>query len=162
MPFFLHGCNAYAEGIGERLSTIEVPPTWFAIIWPRVHVSTREIFNDTGLTRNSKATKMRALSVAADFVAAENSARGLPANTFEISSLGVNDLELVARRRYPVIDQALSWLERFGVARMTGSGSAVFLAAESRAQAELAVADLPQEWRGWVVEGATEHPLAAW
>lgn len=162
VPFFLHGRNAYAEGIGERLTTIEIPTTWFAIIWPRIHVSTREIFNDPGLTRNSKATKMRALSVAADSVAAENPAGESSANTFEISSLGVNDLELVARRRYPTIDQALKRLERLGAARMTGSGSAVFMAAESRAQGELAIADLPQGWSGWVVEAVHEHPLAAW
>ena len=162
VPFFLHGHNAYAEGIGERLTTIEIPPTWFAIIWPGIHVSTREIFNDPGLTRNSKATKMRALSVAADSVTAENPAGASPAETLEISSLGVNDLQAVARRRYPTIDQALKRLERFGTARMTGSGSAVFVAAESRGQAELAIAELPQEWRGWVVEEVNEHPLAAW
>lgn len=162
VPFFLHGRNAYAEGIGERLTTMDIPPSWFAIIWPGIHVSTREIFNDPGLTRNSKATKMRALSVAADSVTAENPAGESPAETLDISSLGVNDLEFVARRRYPTIDQALKRLERFGAARMTGSGSAVFMAAESMAQAELATAELPQGWRGWVVEAVNEHPLAAW
>lgn len=157
VPFFLHGRNAYAEGIGERLTTIDVPRTWLAVIWPGLHVSTRDVFNDLGLTRNSKPTKIAALSAAAGESAGQSSA-----GPFALSSPGVNDLEFVVRRRYPVIDQAVQRLERFGRARVTGSGSAAFVAAESKAQAEVAVADLPSQWSGWVVESLDEHPLAAW
>ena len=157
VPFFLHGRNAYAEGIGERLSTIDVPTAWLAIIWPGLHVSTRGVFDDLGLTRNSKPTKIAALSATAG-----ESAGVSIAGPFTLSSPGVNDLESVVRRRYPTIDQTVRRLERFGRARMTGSGSAVFVAAESKEQAELAIADLPSQWRGWVVESLVEHPLAAW
>ncbi len=157
VPFFLHGRNAYAEGIGERPSTIDVPTAWLAIIWPGLHVSTRGVFDDLGLTRNSKATKIAALSAAAGESAGESTA-----GPFTLSSPGVNDLESVVRRRYPVIDQTVRRLQRFGRARMTGSGSAVFVAAESKEQAEMAVTDLPTQWRGWVVESLNEHPLAAW
>ena len=122
VPFFLHGHDAFAEGIGEQLTTIELPPLWFAVLWPQVHVSTREMFEDAGLTRNSKATKIADFSaVAAELV---NEATG----NFDLPSSLVNDLEPVARRRYPVIDEAIKRLERFGAARMTGSGSAVFIA----------------------------------
>jgi 4-diphosphocytidyl-2-C-methyl-D-erythritol kinase len=152
VPFFLHGHHAFAEGIGERLTTIELPATWFAIVWPQVHVSTREIFSDAGLTRNSKVTKI------ADFSAVVADAAG----NLELPSSLVNDLEPVARRRYPIIDEAIKRLERFGAARMTGSGSAVFLTARSREQAELAVADMPSGWCTWVVKRLVEHPLAVW
>jgi len=157
VPFFLHGRNAYAEGIGERLTTIDVPPSWLAIVWPGLHVSTRDVFNDLGLTRNSKATKIAALSAAAGESAGE-----LAAGPFVLSSLGVNDLESLVRRRHPVVDHALRQLERFGAARMTGSGSAVFVATASKEQAEMAVSDLPSQWRSWVTESVNEHPLAAW
>ena len=152
VPFFLHGHHAFAEGIGERLTTIKLPATWFAIVWPQVHVSTREIFSDARLTRNSKVTKI------ADFSAVAADAAG----NLELPSSLVNDLEPVARRRYPIIDEAIKRLERFGAARMTGSGSAVFIAARSREQAELAVADMPSGWRTWVVRKLVEHPLAVW
>ena len=156
VPFFLHGCDAFAEGIGERLTSIALPPIWFAIVWPQVQVSTREIFSDAGLTRNSKATKI------ADFfaLAAElsNEAAGNP----DLPSSLVNDLEPVARGRYPSIDEAIRRLSRFGAARMTGSGSAVFVAMPSKARAEAAVADLPSGWGGWVVPKLSEHPLAVW
>ena len=152
VPFFLHGHHAFAEGIGERLTTIELPATWFAIVWPQVPVSTREIFSDAGLTRNSKVTKI------ADFSAVAADAAG----NLDLPSSLVNDLEPVARRRYPIIDEAIKRLERFGVARMTGSGSAVFITAGSREQAELAVADMPSGWCTWVVQKLVEHPLAVW
>ena len=152
VPFFLHGHHAFAEGIGERLTTIELPSTWFAIVWPQVPVSTREIFSDAGLTRNSKVTKI------ADFSAVAADAAG----NLDLPSSLVNDLEPVARRRYPIIDEAIKRLERFGAARMTGSGSAVFITARSREQAELAVADMPSGWCTWVVQKLVEHPLAMW
>lgn len=156
VPFFLHGHDAFAEGIGERLTTIDLPATWFAVVWPQVHVSTREIFSDAGLTRNSKAMKIANFSAVAAGLANE------AAGNFDLPSSLVNDLEPVARRRYPTIDEAITRLERFGAARMTGSGSAVFVAAPSKAQAEMAVADMPSGWSAWVVQKLSEHPLAVW
>jgi 4-diphosphocytidyl-2-C-methyl-D-erythritol kinase len=156
VPFFLHGQDAFAEGIGERLTTVQLPPLWFAVLWPRVHVSTADIFADAGLTRNSKATKI------ADFSAVAAQLVGEAIGNLDLPSSLVNDLEPVARRRYPVIDEAIKRLERFGVARMTGSGSAVFMATRAREQAELATADVPQGWSGWAVKKLAEHPLAVW
>jgi 4-diphosphocytidyl-2-C-methyl-D-erythritol kinase len=148
VPFFLHGANAFAEGVGERLQSVDTPAAWYAIAWPQVHVSTKEIFADAGLTRNTKPTKI------ADFSAA--------AGHFPHALFGANDLEPVARRRFPGIDEALRRLQRHGAARMTGSGAAVFVAALSEADALAAVADCPPSWRCWVVRGLNEHPLAAW
>lgn len=156
VPFFLHGHDAFAEGVGERLTSIELPPTWFAIVWPQLCVSTREIFSDAGLTRNSKATKIRDFSALAAELANE------AAGNLDLPSSLVNDLEPVARRRYPSIDEAIRRLSRFGAARMTGSGSAVFVAAPSKARAEAAVADVPPGWSAWVVQKLSEHPLAVW
>jgi 4-diphosphocytidyl-2-C-methyl-D-erythritol kinase len=148
VAFFLHGTNAFAEGIGERLTTVATPPAWYAVTWPQVHVSTREIFTDPSLTRATEATKI------ADFSAA--------AGHFPHVLFGANDLEAVARRRYPVIDDALGRLQRHGPARMTGSGSAVYVPAISEAVGREAVAECPAAWRSWVVQAVREHPLAAW
>ncbi len=156
VPFFLHGRDAFAEGIGERLTSIELPATWFAIVWPQVHVSTREIFSDAGLTRNSKVTKI------ADFSAVAAALANEAAGNLDLPPSLVNDLEPVARRRYPIIDEAIQRLGRFGAARMTGSGSAVFVATRSKARAEMAVADMPPSWSAWVVQKLGEHPLAVW
>lgn len=148
VPFFLHGTNAFAEGVGEKLHSVAIPPAWYAVIWPQVHVSTREIFSDPGLTRNTKPTKIADFSVAAGL---------LPQALF-----GVNDLEPVARRRFPEIEQALAHLQRHGPARMTGSGSAVFAPMASSDEARNAVTECTPHWQRWAVRGLSEHPLAAW
>jgi 4-diphosphocytidyl-2-C-methyl-D-erythritol kinase len=148
VPFFLLGGNAFAEGVGEELRTIVTPPAWYAVIWPQVHVSTREIFADPGLTRNTKPTKIADFSVAV----------GLLPQTL----LGANDLEPVARRRFPEIEQALAHLRRHGPARMTGSGSAVFAPMASSDEARNAVTECVPRWQCWAVRGLSEHPLAAW
>jgi 4-diphosphocytidyl-2-C-methyl-D-erythritol kinase len=154
VAFFLHGSNAFGEGIGERLTSLATAPAWYAVIWPQVHVSTKEIFSDSGLTANTKATKMADFSAAVGPAVVRSQARPV--------LFGANDLEPVARRRVPVIDDVLKHLAAFGIARMTGSGSAVFLPTESEATAQAAVAGLPQPWQGWVVRGLDEHPLAVW
>jgi 4-diphosphocytidyl-2-C-methyl-D-erythritol kinase len=150
VPFFLHGASAFAHGIGEQLHTVSMPAAWYAIVWPHVRVPTHEIFADTGLTRNTEPTKISDFSAAAEhFPQAQK-------------LFGANDLEPVARRQYPQIDDALRRLSRFGCARMTGSGAAVFLATTSEASAHAAVAKMPSHWSRWVVRGLSEHPLAEW
>ncbi|MDH5209242.1 MAG: 4-(cytidine 5'-diphospho)-2-C-methyl-D-erythritol kinase [Burkholderiaceae bacterium] len=148
VPFFLHGSNAFAEGVGEQLQAVPTPAAWYAVVWPQVHVSTKEIFGDPGLTRNTKPTKM------SDFSAA--------AGRFPQALFGANDLEAVARRRFPDIDLALQRLCRHGAARMTGSGSAVFVPTTSEDRASEALAECPSQWQRWAVRGLSEHPLAAW
>jgi 4-diphosphocytidyl-2-C-methyl-D-erythritol kinase len=148
VPFFLGRGPAFVEGVGERLTPLSIPPRTFAVIHPQVTVPTREIFTDPGLTRDTKPTIIAAFSAAQE--------------TLSQRLFGANDLEPVARRRYPVVDRALRHLQRFGQARMTGSGSAVFLAANDAAHAASAIDALPDGWRGWVVRSLEEHPLAAW
>jgi len=148
VPFFLGNGPAFVEGIGERLTPLATTPRHYAVIYPQVAVSTREIFADPGLTRDTKATIIAAFSAAQE-------------GTSE-SLFGANDLEAVVRRQYPVVDDAVRHLQRFGPARMTGSGSAVFMAAKDPAHAAAAIKDLPAGWQGWVVRSLAEHPLAVW
>jgi 4-diphosphocytidyl-2-C-methyl-D-erythritol kinase len=159
VPFFVHGANAFVEGRGEILTPVPLAPAHYAVVWPQVHVSTKEIFQDPGLTRNTKATKMSDFSAAVGPVL--QTLRGRDQTGTPVL-FGANDLEAVARRRFPVIDQVLGHLARFGAARMTGSGSAVFAVAASEDEARAAVTDLPAGWRGWVVRGLAEHPLRVW
>jgi 4-diphosphocytidyl-2-C-methyl-D-erythritol kinase len=148
VPFFLGRGPAFVEGIGERLTPLSFAPRTFAVIHPQVAVSTREIFTDSGLTRDTKPTIIAAFSAAQE--------------TLSQRFFGANDLEAVVRRRYPVVDRAFSHLQRFGEARMTGSGAAVFLAAADADHATSAIEGLPEGWRGWVVHSLVEHPLAGW
>jgi 4-diphosphocytidyl-2-C-methyl-D-erythritol kinase len=155
VPFFLGSGAAFVEGIGERLTPVAWPASWFAVIHPQVSVSTAEIFSAPELTRSTKAMTIAAFSALRDNAVRDGSLA--PPTLF-----GNNDLEPVARRRYPAIDAAIAHLARFGPARMTGSGSAVFAAVPSEIAAQDAVSGLPQGWRGWAVRSLVELPLAVW
>lgn len=168
VPFFLGPGPAFVEGIGERSTPVAVRPAWYALIHPQVHVSTAEIFGDAGLTRDTKLTTIAAFSAAQDssqaVSAVSATAMSAPAGqpTRKRALFGNNDLQAVALRRAPEVRDALERLSRFGAARMTGSGSAVFAAFDTEDEACAAVAALPAGWSGWAVRGLDEHPLAAW
>lgn len=148
VAFFLGPGPAFVEGIGERLTSIDWPRSHFAVVHPQVAVSTAEIFADPGLTRQTNLTTIAAFSAQRD--------------AFPRALFGANDLEAVVRRRVPAVGAAIERLARFGPARMTGSGSAVFVPVDSEEQARAAIADLPDGWSGWAVQSLREHPLAVW
>ncbi len=142
VPFFLSGGNAFVEGIGERLSPVQTPPSWFVLVHPGVSVPTPVIFRDPELTRDSKPVKM------SDF-------------SNRLPGFGKNDLQAVAARAFPPVADALQWLSHHGEARMTGSGACVFAAFATESEADAALSDLPTEWRGWKTRALDAHPLAS-
>ena len=143
VPFFLFGGNAFVEGIGEQLTPLITPQTWFVIVHPGVAVPTSLIFGAADLTRDTKAVKM------SDFSAGP-------------LGFGRNDLQAVAARAFPAVADALKWLSDFGAARMTGSGACVFVAVASESQAEKICQSVPagSGWRAWKARSMAAHPLA--
>ncbi|MGE5093957.1 MAG: 4-(cytidine 5'-diphospho)-2-C-methyl-D-erythritol kinase [Betaproteobacteria bacterium] len=141
IPFFLFGGAAWAEGTGDELRTIELPPRWYVVLAPPVEVPTREIFQSPELTRNTEPLKME------DFSARPGDRR------FH------NDLERVVIARYPQVRQHLEWLRKHGEARMTGSGACVFAGFDSREAAESVMRQLPGDMQGFVAHGLERHPL---
>lgn len=137
VPVFVFGHNAFAEGVGERLAAIQLPPAWYLVLVPETAVSTAEIFSAPELTRNTNAITIAAFSV----------------------GQGRNDLEPVVCRRYPQVAHHLEWLRRYGDARMTGSGACVFCGFETEAQARQLLSELPADMRGFVARGLDRHPL---
>jgi 4-diphosphocytidyl-2-C-methyl-D-erythritol kinase len=142
VPVFVFGRNAFAEGVGDRLQALRLPPAWYLILVPELAVSTAEIFSAAELTRNTNAITIAAFSAGL--------ARNIP---------GRNDLEPVVCRRYPQVARHLEWLHRYGDARMTGSGACVFCAFVSEEQARRALSELPEGMRGFVARGLDRHPL---
>ncbi|MFN3986223.1 MAG: 4-(cytidine 5'-diphospho)-2-C-methyl-D-erythritol kinase [Rhodocyclaceae bacterium] len=140
VPFFIFGEDAFAEGVGERLQPIALPPAWYVVVSPGVEVPTAEIFRAEDLTRNSEPIRI------ADFV----------------MSTARNDLQAVACRLYPEVGSAVEWLAQHAPARMTGSGACVFAEAGSQAAAEAIASSCPARWRAWAVRGMIRHPLYDW
>ncbi|GGK00593.1 4-(cytidine 5'-diphospho)-2-C-methyl-D-erythritol kinase [Luteimonas terricola] len=138
VPVFVHGHNAWAEGVGERLVPVELPPAWYLIADPGVHVATATLFQTPELTRDAPPATI------VDF------ASGAP--------LG-NVFEPVLRRLEPAIEATFQALSRAGTPRLTGTGSGCFVEFAAREPAEDALARLPQGLRARVVAGVSRSPL---
>jgi 4-diphosphocytidyl-2-C-methyl-D-erythritol kinase len=139
VPFFLFGRNAFAEGVGERLTALELPSAWYVVLAPPVAVSTRAIFASPELTRNSKTIKISGFS----------------------AGFGRNDLEPAVCRRHAEVAAHLEWLRQFGDARMSGSGACVFAEFATEREARSVHSKMPADMRGFVVRGLDRQPLAA-
>jgi 4-diphosphocytidyl-2-C-methyl-D-erythritol kinase len=140
VPFFLRGRNAWVEGIGERITPLDLPPARFAVLKPPQGLETRLIFGDPALKRDTAPAIIS----------------GFAANPF---GFGTNDLQPVAQRLCPGVTQALERLEAQGLkARMTGSGSAVFAPLPQGQEPAAA----PDGWLGRACSNLEVHPLAGW
>jgi 4-diphosphocytidyl-2-C-methyl-D-erythritol kinase len=145
VPVFVRGENAWAEGVGELLTPIELAPAWYVLVDPGVHVPTAELFQAPELTRDAAPATM------ADFVS---------------GAVSGNAFEPLLRRREPAIEAVFAVLARIGRPRLTGSGSGCFVEFGDRASAEAGLASLPPDLRAWIAPGAARSPLhkalAAW
>lgn len=137
VPVFVAGRAAWAEGIGQQLTPLDLPEPWYLVIAPDCRVRTADVFQDPGLTRNS-----------APITISRFLAQG-----------GGNDCTAVVRRRYPQVARALDWLAQFGDARLTGTGACVFAAFEGEREAREAGAKAPSEWLAFVAKGRNRSPL---
>lgn len=139
VPVFVFGESAFAEGVGEKLQAITLPPAWYVVLIPPVHVSTAKIFTSQELTRDTIPVKMSDFS----------------------KGYGHNDLETVVCQIYPEVANHLAWLKQHGDARMTGSGACVFASYETEQEARAVFAQKPPEMAGFVACGLDQHPLRA-
>lgn len=139
VPVFVSGRSAWSEGVGEVLTPIDLPEAWYAVVRPPCAVSTAAVFSDPELTRNSPVTTI---------------------STF-FAGYRENDCLAVVRRRYPPVAAALDWLGRFGVARLTGTGSCVFAEFQREAEARAVVAALPAGHEGFAARGIDRSPVLA-
>jgi 4-diphosphocytidyl-2-C-methyl-D-erythritol kinase len=137
VPLFVRGQSAWAEGVGEQLSPLELPDCWYLVLHPRCAVNTAVIFADRELTRNTPLTTMAAF----------------------FSGQCHNDCEPVVRRRYPEVAGALDWLARHGTARMSGTGSCVFAAFPDQRAACEAATTVPAGWEWFVARGIDRSPV---
>lgn len=145
VPVFVFGQSAFAEGVGERLSPVDLPAAWYLIVHPGVAVPTAGIFTAPDLRRDTPVIDPTAWAEALG------------------QGVGANDLEVIAARLYPEVATVLEWLrqqpEAAGRVRMTGSGACVFAVFEAETAAQAVLQRLPSAWQGWVTPGLNRHPL---
>ncbi|MCK4834748.1 MAG: 4-(cytidine 5'-diphospho)-2-C-methyl-D-erythritol kinase, partial [Gammaproteobacteria bacterium] len=142
VPVFVHGFSAFAEGVGEKLSKISLPEKWYLVLVPPVHVSTKQVFRNSDLTRDCSAIKLCDLS--------RHEWR--------------NVCTPVVSKNYPLVAQAIDILGKYSAAKMSGTGASVFADFDTKVQAE----DILQKirsgteiegWNSFVAKGLNQSPL---
>lgn len=164
VPVFVFGHNAFAEGVGEQLQAIRLPPRWYVVVQPAVQVSTAQVFSHPNLTRNTATVKIT------DFADVEGYGK---------SGFGQNDLQAVVCKGFNQVEiarqVAVNAAARAQVeqVRMSGSGACLFVECVTRQQATFIQSEIAATIRDSglaaqaissvaVCAGLDQHPLQHW
>ena len=140
VPVFVRGRSAWAEGVGERITPLELPRRHYVVLDPHEHVPTAALFQAPELTRNAPRATI---------------------SSFASGETAENAFTPVVRARHPRVAAALDWLGRHGAARLSGSGGCVFLETVTREQAEAVAARCAGEFGAHVAKGVNRSSLLA-
>ena len=136
VPVFIGQGPAFAEGVGERLTPVPFHERSYFVIYPGVGLATPAMFAAPELERRCPP-----LGVAGFLAKAPVDNVFLP----------------VALARSQAVRSAADWLvRRFGEARLSGSGSAVYAAVADRAAAAVHLAEVPAAWQARVVSSVRD------
>ena len=137
VPIFIFGQNAWAEGVGEHLSFIDLAQKQFIVLKPDCFISTQLLFSQKTLTRDTKPTTFCAYQL-------------------EPSLFGIN-FEPLARQLYPEVEEAMQYLDQFGQAKLTGTGACVFTEVIQEMNVKQILQNAP--CKAYLVNGLAESPL---
>ncbi|MCD8521083.1 MAG: 4-(cytidine 5'-diphospho)-2-C-methyl-D-erythritol kinase [Saccharospirillaceae bacterium] len=137
VPVFVRGEAAFAEGVGEILTPVpELAEPWYLVVCPQVHVNTGKIFSHEGLTRDSDPINIRTA----------------------LKQGGRNDCQAIVSMLYPEVGNTLNLLNKFNLAKMTGTGACIFSSFGSEAEAISVSEQLPAEYVAFVAKGVNQSP----
>ena len=145
VPVFIEGQSSWAEGIGEILYPLNLPKYFYLVVSINKHVSTQEIFSHKALTMTPVQRKMSGFSLVSN-----------PHNDCLDAAIDLEDGIKDALRH---LDSTQNHID---IARMTGSGSCVFVAFENESDALIAKKELPSKWVGFVAKAIDKSPLYNW
>lgn len=137
VPIFVHGHNAWAEGIGEHLTFIDLDQKQYIVLKPDCFISTQRLFSQKTLTRDTNPTTFCAYQL-------------------KPSSFG-NNFEPLARKLYPEVEEAMQYLDQFGIAKLTGTGACVFVEVNDEMNIEDILEHSP--CKSYLVNSLKESPL---
>ena len=145
VPIFIEGRSSWAEGIGEILTPLNLPEYYYLVVSINKQISTREIFSHKALTMSPLQRKIT------DFSLVSN-----PHNDCLDAAI---DLESEIKDALMYLNSTRKHVDE---ARMTGSGSCVFVAFENESDALIANKELPSKWVGFVAKAIDKSPLYNW
>ncbi len=131
VPIFIHGHAALAEGVGEKFTAVSPDEKYYLVVKPDVSISTAAIFTHPDLQRSTP----------------KRTVNELMAQNYE------NDCEKIARKQFPEVDKAVSWLLEYAPSRMTGTGACVFAEFDTAQDAQNTLDTMPNWLTGFVARG---------
>ena len=137
IPVFIHGHSAWAEGRGEKLQAVALGQRYYVLVFPDFSISTAEVFRHSLLKRDSRLVDMSQLSL----------------------QPGRNDCESVALKLHPELKRIMRGLSSWGQARMSGTGSTIFLSFDNKKAAINAASDLKCRYNVRAVDGVDRSQL---
>lgn len=139
VPIFVNGKSAFAEGVGEVITPVDIPQATYLVVYPQCHVSTAEVFSHPELPRNT------------------------PRMTWDEYSFDNthNDCQKIVCERYPKVANLLHWLLEYAPSRMTGTGACLFAIFDCPEKAQSVYASLPDYATGFIAKGVNYSPLHA-
>jgi 4-diphosphocytidyl-2-C-methyl-D-erythritol kinase len=137
VPVFVRGETAFATGIGEELDPVTLGERHYVLVLLPVHVSTAELFNHPGLDRNGPVISRE----------------------MALAGKGINAFEPVVSQLYPDIGKALDEASKLGQARMTGTGSSIFIEMPDAEAAMRATLQLNSLYNVRAVRGEDYSPV---
>ncbi len=140
VPFFIFGENAWVEGIGENLNKINIPDSTYYLCYPNFSISTESIFKSFKLTKVPITLKITTYF----------------SEKLEQES---NDLESIITKKNLKMKKLLSWMSNFGFAKISGTGSSVFVKIVDTKKIPFINEKKPIDIKSFVVKGLSKHPF---
>ena len=137
VPVFIHGYSAWAEGRGEKLQAVSLGKRYYVLVFPEFGISTAEVFQHAGLKRDSEPLGLTETNL----------------------KTGRNDCERIALELYPEMQNIMQDLKAWGQPLMTGTGSTIFLAFNSKKSAMKAASELKCRYNVRAVGGVDQSIL---
>ena len=139
VPFFIFGENAWVEGVGESVRKIIIPKSTYYICYPNFPISTESVFKSFKLTKDP--ITMKITSYFSDKLEGLN-----------------NDLEQTITEKYVKMKELLDWMNNFGCAKISGTGSSVFVKIKDINKIQSLDEKKPIDTVSFIVKGLSEHP----
>jgi len=128
---------AVAMATGDKLQSCSLGLRHYVLVFPDFPIATRELFEDPDLKRDSRLLTLQEI----------------------LSGSGRNDFEPLVRKRFPVFDETMRILQKWGKPVMTGTGSGIFIPMRDKKSAKSAARAIKSLYNVRAVQGVDLSPL---
>ena len=137
IPLFIMGKTTIAEGTGNIFYPYNTTQKWYLISYPKINISTKKIFSDPYLKRNSPIRSIASL----------------------LKHPFRNDCEQLIKKKFTLIKNLINWLSQYAPSRITGTGSCIFSEFNTQSDAKKVLSLLPLNVSGFITNSTNISTL---